>query len=457
MRIPIHNMIVVRNGYVVLEAYFYPYAKGTVHDLASVTKSLTSTLIGIAIDKGYVNSVDQRVLDFFADRVSASMDQRLHRLTLRHLLTMTSGFCQDFGSGERQLTHMRLSDDWVRYILNSPLASEPGERFAYCSCASNLLSAVLTRATGMNAEAFARRYLFGPLRIHHVIWPQDPHGNSTGWGDCHLLPIDMAKIGYLFLHQGIWDGKQIVSSEWVRTATSPQVRVSDKESYGYKWWLLREPQGIFEAHGRGGQRIAVLPSKQLVVVLTGIGRFEPGDIGAILLPAIRSDRPLPEDPAGHRLLVQKIEEAARAPLPQAVPPLPALSREISGKTLRFKANPLGLEMMQLQFRGKTGVVQYSFYEPMNRVRGARKSPFGLDGAYRISNTSFLYNLPVAARGEWTGKQDFHLELHMAGFNHLLRFQFHFQGDQASVRMIDEGVGEFELEASLAPLRSDGMP
>ncbi len=447
-QIPIHSMIVIRNGYLVSEAYFYPFTKGTVHDLASVTKSVTSTLIGIAIDKGYIKSVDQHVLDFFSNRSSPRMDKRWNRLTVRHLLTMTSGFCEDFRAGERQLTQMRLTQDWVQFLLDSPFVSDPGERFAYCSCASNLLSAVLTRATGMNARAFSKRYLYGPLGVRKVIWPEDPQGNSTGWGDSFLLPIDMAKLGYLFLQHGVWNGKQILSCDWIRDATRVQVRVSDREGYGYKWWLLKEMPGGFEAHGRGGQRIVVLPSKQSVIVLTGIGHFEPGDIGAILLPAIRSDKPLPENPSANRLLSEKVKEAARPPQKPIVPPLPELARDISGRTLWFKENPYGLKTMQLRFDGgDTGTVRYSFYEPMNRQGGTRESVFGLDQVYRISNTSFLYNLPVAAKGTWIDGRDFDLELHMAGFNHLFRFRFRFVDDKVGVRMTDEGVGEFDLEAT----------
>ncbi|MFB3906253.1 MAG: serine hydrolase domain-containing protein [Acidobacteriota bacterium] len=350
-RISIHSIIVIRNGYLVLEAYFYPFTKGTVHDLASVTKSVTSTLTGIAIDKGYIKGVDQRVLDFFPNRSSPRMDKRWNRLTVRHLLTMTSGFCEDFRSGEQQLAKMRLTTDWVQFLLDSPFVSDPGERFAYCSCASNLLSAVLTRATGMNALAFANQYLYGPLGIREVIWPEDPQGNSTGWGDSYLLPVDMAKLGYLFLQQGVWNGKQVLSSGWVYETTRPQVRVSDQEDYGYKWWLLKEMPGGFEAHGRGGQRVVVLPSKQTVIVLTGIGHFEPGDVGAMLLPTIRPDEPLPENPAANRLLSEKMQDAARASQKQLIPPLPEL-QFIDGKVgVRMTDEGVGEFDLEATFEG----------------------------------------------------------------------------------------------------------
>ncbi len=344
-----------------------------------------STLIGIAIDKGYIKSVDQPVLDFFPGRRSPRMDDRWKRLTVKHLLTMTSGFCEDFRSGEQQLTRMRLTQDWVQFLLDNPFVSDPGERFAYCSCASNLLSSVLTSATGLNARAFAKKHLYGPLGISNVIWPEDPHGNSTGWGDSYLLPSDLARIGYLFLQGGVWNNRQVVSAGWIRDATRKQVEVSGGEGYGYKWWVLREPPGAFEARGRGGQRIVVLPSKRLVVVVTGIGRFQPGDLGAALLSSVRSDEPLPEDPVATRALSEKIAEAARPPEKKALAPLPEMAHTVSGRTFRFGSNPYGLKTMQLRFR-RTG-----------------------EG--------------------------------------VVRFGFQFVVGGAKVRMIDEGVGEFQLDAT----------
>lgn len=445
--IPIHSLIVVRNGRLVLDATFSPYVKGTVHDLASVTKSITSTLIGIAIDKGYIKNIDEPVLGFFPERRFANVDSRKRALTLRHLLTMTSGLCSDFRSGEAQNEAVRRSDDWVQTILDAPLVTEPGTHFAYCSAASNLLSAILTRATGMSAEEFARRHLFALLGIRTYIWPGDGHGISNGWGDCFLLPHDMAKIGYLFLNNGMWNGKQIISSEWVSEATREHVQTGTDEAYGYKWWIIPS-LGLYEGRGRGGQRIAILPAKNLVVVINGTGNLEPGDIGTLLLPAVKSDAPLPENPEAYRELQRRIVVAAKLPAPQQASPLPDIARGLSGKTITFSSNSIELRALEFEFTGNdSGAMRYRYYDLLNHEDGDYTLTFGLDGAYRISNGS-RFHLPVAARGTWKNDTEFNLEIHMAGNNHLYRWTFDFLRAKVQLRISDEGLGEAVLQAKI---------
>lgn len=447
--ISVHSITLIRNGYVVLDAYFYPYKKGTLHDVASVTKSITSTLIGIAIDKGYIMNINQKVLDFFPDQTISNIDDQKGNLTIKHLLTMTSGFCENGLKGEEQLTQQRLSGNWVQYILNEQLVSEPGEKFAYCSCASNLLSASLTQATGMTAERFAKKYLYNKLDITRVIWPRDPQGNSNGWGDTYMLPIDMAKIGYLFLKEGVWKGKQIVSSEWIHSATSNQVVVSQDDKYGYNWWLRNSPER-YEARGRGGQRIVVIPSQQVVLVMTGTADFEPGDIGSLLLPAIQTDKPLSINQQAYNLLMQKVAEAQCPPPKSRVTPLPKCAQEISGKTIFLETNPYGIKTILLTFdeNREIGTIRYSYYEPLNRQKGTLESPFSLDGVYRMSNTSLVHNLQVGARGQWTSDNDFELELNMTGFNHVFLFKFHFGVEQLTIRLIDEELVDLNVKATM---------
>ncbi len=448
-RIPIHSLAVIRNGYLVLDAYFYPFQAGTKHDLASVTKSVMSTLTGIAVDLGRIRSIDQHISEFFPEYNFSQLEEGKRQLTVRHLLTMTSGFCPDFAAGERQLAGMRVTMDWTAYILHAPQADAPGTRFAYCSAASNLLSAVLTRATGMRSESFARAYLFGPLGIRNVIWPRDPQGNSVGWGDTYMEPLDMAKLGYLYLNEGVWGGRQVVSREWIKAATSRQVDVPDDYAYGYKWWLLKEPAGSFEARGRGGQRISVIPSRQLVIVVTGAGRFQPGDIGELLWPAVSPERRLPPNPAAFRHLQKLVAAAAQQPVERRPVHLPKCAREVSGKTLLLTDNPYGLRTLRLDFPpgAAQGRVRYSLYEPANHQSGTRETPFGLDGVDRISRSSLLHALPVAARGEWTGPQTFSLHLNMAAFNHSMHLDFEFEGAGATVRVRDDGLQEFTVKGA----------
>jgi len=427
--IHIHSLLLIRNGYLVLEAYFYPNSKGIVHDVASVTKSITSILTGISIDKGFIKSVDQPVLDFFARRKIAHLSEYKKKLTIENLLTMRTGLCRNYPHGEQQLDDMRQSDDWMQYMLDQPILTEPGTAFAYCTGGIHLLSGVITRATGMDELDFAQKYLFEPLGIHEVIWPADPQGNNTGGFDLHLHSIDMAKMGFLFLNDGVWKGQQIISKEWVKKSTQIHVTLPDGERYGYLWWSPDENPDLIEARGRGGQRIIFSKEKNIVIVFTGSG-FEPGQIGAILVPALRSDQPLPENPSGYKLLKSQIEAAAKAPRPKPVPKLPAIADEISGKTFVFEPNPLGIQSFVLSF-GKGAEARLILTEDDQY----EENSIGLDGVYRFSNNS-RFGTPEALKGSWISDNEFFLIYNEFADNHLWRILFRFEKNQASVRFVE---------------------
>jgi len=420
--INIHSLILIRNGYLALEAYFYPNSRKIVHDVASVTKSITSILIGIAIDKGYIKSVNQPVLGFFIDHKIAHLDDRKKRLTIEHLLTMRTGLCQNFSDGERQLDDMRETDDWVQFMLDQPLLTEPGTEFAYCTGGTHLLSAIITQATGMNELEFARQYLFEPLGIHDVIWPVDPQDNNTGGFDLHLQSLDIAKIGYLLLNEGNWEGKQIISRKWIEQSTRVQVMLDDGERYGYLWWLPNENPDLIEGRGRGGQRLIFSKQRNIVLVFTGSG-FEPGDIGAILLPALHYSKSLPENPEGFKLLNIKLEAATKAPAPKPVLELPKIAHEISGKTYMFEPNSKNWISFSLVFKDNSEALfrltEENSYEE-NRI--------GLDDVYRLSNNSFS-GLPEALKGSWFSDREFELLYNEFANNHFYRITISFPFDK----------------------------
>jgi len=200
--------MIIRNGSVILDSYFYPYDSSTYHDVASVTKSIMTTLIGIAADQGKLD-LDQPILSFFPHRTIANQESMKEQMTVRHLVSNSSGFRFNERDDEANLDAMRASDDWIQYVLDLPVVHKPGTHFAYFSPGMHLLSAILQEATGMTALEFADVYLFKPLGIKEVYWPSDPQGYTHGWGDLCLYPIDMAKIGFLFLHQGKWEANKL--------------------------------------------------------------------------------------------------------------------------------------------------------------------------------------------------------------------------------------------------------
>ncbi len=435
-RIPIHSFLIVRNGYLVLDAYFWPFREGETHDVASVTKSVTSTLVGIALGQGKLSGLDQPVLPLFGPRAIANADARKDRITLRDLLTMTSGLDCHVEQAEVTLRQMMASADWIGFMLDLPMAYEPGRHFSYCSGGMHLLSGVITRVSGASALDYARRELFDPLGIQDVAWPADPQGITRGWGDLHLQPQDMAKIGYLWLKGGRWEDRQLVPAEWLRAAVQVQSHPGYQagQEYGYGIWVYpdRTPPE-FEGLGRGGQRISVIPGRNLVVVFTG-GEFEPGDIGQFIGRAIRSDGPLPEDPAAAARLAAAIHQATLPPPARAVPPAPARAATVSGRTYALGANPLALRSFTLNFPG--GDEARLELELSDRRDGPR--PVGLDGVPRVSPDG-RFGLPVALSGTWENDSTFVLEYDEVGNINAFRLRLAFAGDGVTVALSERSA------------------
>ena len=296
----IDSILIVRNGYVVLDTYHFPKVPDFKHNIFSCTKSISSALIGIAIDKGYIKSVDQPLLDFFPEKIPKNPDKRKQQITLKDVLQMATGLeCRDSYLYQWEgLTEMRWSEDWVQYMIDLPLVEAPGTRFEYCNGASFLLTAIIQKTTGSTGLDFAKEHLFKPLGINDIYWPPNIHGQTIGWGRIHMRPRDMAKFGYLFLNNGRWDDRQIVSAEWVADSTQKHISATWMPGYGYQWWVMRP--GNYAALGYRGQLIFVLKDSQMVVVFTSRLKqkdalIPAGILRGYIIPAVKSDRPLREN------------------------------------------------------------------------------------------------------------------------------------------------------------------
>lgn len=305
----IHSVLVIRNGVVVTEAYFWPYNRDRVHGLASCTKSFLSALVGIAVDEGYL-SLEDRALDYFPDRTIKNDSPLKREITVEDLLRMRSGLdwpesSVSYSSGRNILGEMMRSRDWVQFVLDRPMATTPGSMFNYSTGDSQILGAILDKATGMSVQKFARTRLFEPLGVSpsHWRWTSAPEGVAFGGGGLRMTPPEMAKFGYLYLQGGVWEGEQIVPAEWIEASVTPP-------QYGYQWWRLAN--GGYAALGYGGQRIAVVPHLDLVVVITGSfsGVTSAYLVDAFIVPAVRSAEPLPENPEALAELEAHIEEIA---------------------------------------------------------------------------------------------------------------------------------------------------
>ncbi len=272
----LESILIVRNGYIVFEEYpteEYDYARK--HQLLSVTKSFTSTLIGIALAKGYIKSVDEKMIDFFPERVIANLDARKRAITLEHLLTMSVGIEWNeleyhYLDNRNTLKQMWMSGDPVQYFLDQPMDHEPGELFEYNSGASIMLGAIFERATGKSVNDFAKEYLFDLIGIYDYGWEliYDGGGLYHTEKGLWLTPRNMARLGYLFLNNGTWDGQEVVSKEWIFEATKTRFYQDLDHGYGYQWWTLPN-EHIYYASGSYEQNIYVCPDEDLVVIFTG--------------------------------------------------------------------------------------------------------------------------------------------------------------------------------------------
>jgi hypothetical protein len=318
---------------------------------------------------------------------------------------------------------MRKAPDWVAYALRLPITAEPGTRFGYCSPNFHLLSAAIATTTKLTTLDYARLRLFGPLGINDVYWPTDSSGFNHGWGDLQLRPRDMAKLGLLMLRGGRWMHRQILPAVWRENSVATRAAVNENENYGLGWWLSRRVPTLFEANGRGGQRISVVPDRNLVVVMTG-GGFEPGDIGGFLLRAVRPDGPIPEDRPAQARLASVLRLIAASP-PRRTVMESATAKRVSGHVYRLEENPLGIRSFSVEFPDSmVGQLR------LGLVSGeALVQPLGLDGQYRLA---FINGGAASAgRGEWLPDGRFRIEFNRLSLinRYLLDVEFLDRGVQ----------------------------
>lgn len=438
----IHSVLVIRNGYLVTEAYFQPYTRDTKTHIQSVTKSVIGMLVGKAMSDGYLKNVDQRLVDFYRDRHFENPSRQKDSIQLKHLLSMSSGFdCQEVTSSGPS---MEQTQGWVQYVLDLPMAAAPGKVFGYCDGNPHLLSAILQQTTGISALEFANRELFGPLGIPPVPesdWGTDPQGITMGGYGLHLRPVDLAKLAFLALNNGRWEDKTLLPANWVADSTREYVKKEDGSGYGYLWTVYPE-SGHYAALGLGGQQIHVYPSKNLIVIVTGSleSYAEAPQIEKMLneyiLPAVKSDSLLQTNPEGFSRL-QAVSEAVANPV-RPIPALPLTALDISGSRYRFDENPLGWDELEFTFEPGAETAQL-------RLNADADIQIGLDNIYRESASEALGDLLL--RGRWANEQTFVVDYpYPAGGMPILgelgetEFRFRFVEDKLEVTIQQDVFG-----------------
>jgi CubicO group peptidase (beta-lactamase class C family) len=260
--------------------YWHPYYQNQqVHTLQSVTKSITSIMIGVAIKKGDLSSTDVKVLDFFKNYDLSKADESLKTATLENLLTMQLGM--EWHEMDRPIDstnttgQLEESKDWIQFTLNQPMETTPGTKWVYNSGASQLMSGIIKKATGLYVDEYAEKHLFIPLGIKNSHWKKTPAGYTDTEGGLYLEAQDLAKIGYLMLNNGTWNGQQIISSEWVKRSTLKHVEFDKEKGYGYQWWREDQDQvEIWACKGFGGQYLLVFPKFETIAVVNSWNIFD---------------------------------------------------------------------------------------------------------------------------------------------------------------------------------------
>jgi len=302
------SLLIVRNAKLVVEEYFRGYNATRTHTLQSVTKSFTSALVGIALDKGHFKSLNEKIIDFFPKMKGIkNLDRRKKAIRIKDLLTMRSGTdYNEYGSDSPHFQLNALSRGWDRFYLNRPMLNQPGTHFLYDSGGVILLSSLLKHRTGMHADRYMERYLFKPLHVSNFHWFKNQEGHPHTGGGLDLKPRDMAKFGQLYLQKGVWLGRRVVPATWVDDSVKMHVQFSQDSKrvmgYGYLWWIQKpDPEGIgkeyiYAAMGFRGQYIFVIPEYNMVVVVTGDTRSYSDQIKPIkflyshILPSVKGKK-----------------------------------------------------------------------------------------------------------------------------------------------------------------------
>ncbi len=435
----LHSFMLLRHGAVVAEGWWVPYARQTPHMLFSLSKSFTSTAVGLAVAEGCL-SVDEPLLKFFPEEAPAKPSRNLAAMRVRHLLSMSTGHAEDTTS----YMHRRQDGNWVKAFLARPVKFGPGTHFLYNSGATYMLSAIVQKLTGMTVLDYLRPRLFEPLGIQNPTWESCPRGiNFGGWG-LSISTEDIARFGQLYLQKGMWRGKRLLPKAWVEEATSKQVSNGSKEDsdweqgYGYQFWRCRH--GMYRGDGAFGQYCIVMPDQDAVVAITsGVS-----DMQAVLdlvwkhlLPAM-GPIPLPENHPAQEELARTLE-CLSIPAPQGEPDSP-LAEKVSGKEYVFEANPAKFKTVRFDFSQRRGVYTLRAGRRVQQV----SCGYGtwLKGK---SHLDWRGLQPLAASGAWTSEDNYLIKLCFYETPFIQTVACHFTEGQVSV--------ELQQNVSLMPLET----
>ena len=360
----LHSFMLVRHGHVVAEGWWTPYDAGTRHELYSLSKSFTSTAVGLAIADGKL-SLDDPVLKFFPDEAPAEPSANLKAMRVRDLLCMSTGHQTEprlipFLASPTVTEGKAETQSWVKTFLAQPVPHKPGTHFLYNTAGTYMQSAIVQKVTGQTVLDYLRPRLFEPLGIADPTWGTSPQGITLGGYGLSIRTEDIAKFGQLYLQHGNWNGRQLIPAAWVQAATSRQTSNGSNPSsdwdqgYGYQFWRARH--AAYRGDGAFGQFCIVMPEQDAVVAITSGVKDMQAVLNLVwekLLPAMKHD-PLPADSEGDRKLQAKLSSLSM-PVQKGSTSL-QIPKEISGKKFVFPANNQKVEMLGLEFEKEDGPI-----------------------------------------------------------------------------------------------------
>jgi len=433
----IHEILIVKDNNIVFEQYFPPYNSDTLHAFKSVSKSIISLLVGIAISEGKI-SLDTTVYEIFPEVFEGIKDVRKKEINLRHLLTMTPGFDltdNDVESDDKIIEYL-ISSEWIKKYLEHPLTFNPGEKFRYFTPTTNLLTVMLSKKIGQDLGTYAFEKLFKPLGIENLYWQRGPKGFLRGGSGIYSTILDMSKIVMLLVNNGKYNGIQLIDTKWIEESTSNRIGEeyanygNQKDiKYGYQWWVPNK--GSYMALGWGGQLIFVAPELKLFVIITGCDFFKSNLVERFVLPALKSYFwPLNDNKESYKKLI-KLSEKLSSPIRSEIF-LPEIAKYINEKKylctdgteneiLKFELNydSEGLEILTI----------FRTYKLKDKKNHTVKINVGLDGIYRKSKIKIedLYlehnakdfgqeikELDFVSKGKWKDEKTLYIKNHQIG-------------------------------------------
>lgn len=440
----VHSFMLLRHGNVVAEGWWSPYAPEHPHMLFSLSKSFTSTAVGLAVNDNHF-SLDDTVLSFFPEETPDDVSDFLQKMQVRHLLTMSTGQAEDAWSYMVE----RSDGNWVKGFLSVPVTYKPGTHFVYNTGATYMLSAIVQKCTGMKLVEYLRKHFFEVIGIENATWEESPQGINAGGIGLNIKTEDIARFGQFYLQRGLWQGNRILPESWVNHATTAQVSNSDgvqpdwTQGYGYQFWCCRH--NAYRGDGVFGQYCIVMPEQDAVLVMTsGMDVFDMQQplnlVWDILLPAMNISS-LPDDTIAHTNLVNKLDNLRLLPVEgEAHSPI---ASQVSGRIYSVDANELMLQTVSLSFTETTCEIALKIADKQEKII------CGYDTWQRSQTTLFNENIvtdhePIATSGAWTSPNTFTVVFRLYETPFYYTMIFHFDDDEMLIEIqVNVSLGSME--------------